>query len=1334
MPAGIQPDTLAYLRWCHGQIGLPLDEIQKVVRSHEPDARGIHFFDRILQHIMYTCKKQSQFANILESAVQVNNNGGETLRHAMTVGMPLVSQEYNAKKFEKLSNTYDYQSALRDQVKRNYVRSFEGFFTGDKGKENELSELPWVDNRVRVQQKPDGMFVLTVKNKLGIEETRLLIVEIDGHAKDKSRGIGDSYRLSSKAFQGVDACRCVGNGYSKAYQVRVNVVNMDIEKLVVESAKRNHLDYNSYGNRTSVENIKDDVTKGLLVYHLLYEQLCEQIMYVLMAICFDIRLGNFIDTHLLSTGQSNSRRMLDYFFFVNFPYVNDNNNLVQDSEQDYYRQGTVDWFNKENGFKIMKSNRKPVFTAPCSMPGLVPLAFVVAVQRLDTFQLQAALREPDENRRSAAVAKIPGMMYLTDIIKLLEDAEALKNIGLIKPPVVAGQPDPKDDAKPQERFVGAYVPDGIDVPADEEEENYALLPLSNSVYTRVTDDMVGKGWSHVQMGTTVYDDGNGNKKQTKLTLRKIFWRLDPDKEPDVWNHGIKTKKNADGANSFAQQDLDEVDKADSQYKHFAHPNRILIARLVTVSESFLVNLHYREKEWWAPKGWQPIEAFSSKYTKLLRANPNMSRSRANYTLSEQFFDPNSQLPKQPKPKGLLNSICMQLWHEIPDLDEDLTDLVKPLNIPYALVFLKTIRCFSRLALQELAQKFMAGESLGRLQTTLDQFPVGTESELRFLFKYVQTDKASYLKKGITTTMEEITQDPITLLVKEVFGRDCVNADGTDKMTNIPLCNKIILMRFLFEKNFDPTLEMANGINMQEYIEQQKQRLKPEIWNNYHQNAQLSPWQLFFVKQRPVPDEEENGTPYNELNQNNFCYQPIFLPTPQFLQICVRDINQPSFPRYNTNAQNQNNIGSIDLSLTQDQNNFVNLRPDITQAVSWTPMEAEMTTKELQIWQAIHAVGDKINRNVSYRPVPHQSADNQMYPKYFDDTKRSLILGGIHDFNFDTDSYTTFCSLWLCVDSTIPKDGWVDVSNIIETIRSETETQLFLMGIEVGWWLTFNESQYNAYQRKEQVFRDKKCFIEYKNCTLLLCRDWHTARQNRWKNLKLDAKGIKQRECGKYFKNCFYEYLQKGPSWQDLMWKRLLIKLNFLNTHPMRAQEDLPAGDEKIEFRASRTNPHVASKIFSKIVALNDTYLELTSQPRQELLRDWGLIDTLFNDFAQLPAPSHAVVSFVFPDFFYDEFLDGQLFSNNLNKSKLTEILQVLAWKASQPENDAYDKQQYRSLTLTPFQLADKLSTTRNKQGSFEAFLKDIMQESSHVPKRWSKPVILEPLYLDMRKS
>lgn len=1135
-----KPGSLAELRDLHRKIGLPVDRIRDVVISHEADARGVHLINTVLQHIA-----ASERHGVLESAIKVNANGSETLAAVMLGSDSIETLAWNKDRFQELVNVYDYQSSLRKQLKSDYRTLYPDTFKA-KGnvdaKEVELRALPFIDHRMRVQQKPDGVFLLSVKDHRGLEQHRLVIAEIDNHSKDDNKDEHDAYKLSCKALQSVDACRSIGGADTAAYVMRVNIQSFDFNALRAQVSTDNHIDLQKIDPKVNQSTDPDAPTKGHLIFNSLYEQLCQQLQYVLLAICFDIKYGNFIKRELLSGAPT--APIYDYFFYVNFPFAPASGKFdLHTSDADKFRKDVCKW-HIDARINLMSANRKPVFTAECSAPRIVPRAMVSAVQRIDAVALLTALREPDVTKRLKKVDNVPGAMYLTDILTVCKDAKAVENCGLVR----GNNPS----TTPAERHIAAYVPKqtlkiegnstgqlfgpqgrqvNVDLPVEptpleNDSDNFPLAINTNTASFDPTTSLFLHE-DHFRMIAAVKPDHQQprNPDNKHLLAIKVYW----NKDKQVWNEDI----------SHREEDAvaDGKKEKTPQYKFYAHPNRLLIARLVSVAEAYLFDLHARTALWWKPKSWTNMEEYTKGFNQWLRANPEIMRNRGQYKLdgltytgksgTHPYFDPETQLPVAAKRKGLLNKVCHQLRTERPPLDPDLEDLVRPLNVPYALVFLQVLGCLNRLALHELARRFLTGSSLERVQTLLAQFPPGTESELRFLFEYVQSEKVSYLKKPELPDQNAVQRTAADVIMADVFGvrRPARNAFVQQIATEHPACNKLLMFEHMLFAVGDKTF-----LNQYTY---------PTAKNDTNVSANHGLWNAYFTKHTTI---RTYYFIFNFLLENT--YQLIALLLPKLHQVCCRDTNEITRGRQLARADVDDD--NADEFFTEP----FTTEPDF------------MDEDERTIWQALLDVHLEQNRKHDWKPL------NGYWKDFVEPVKKSKNKSVIDSkgLKFTNMFYSNnlseprpFRHSLFFKTKLLPGRDYGELwqlENWFEN-RNVTVKEIALGGLD--------ESDKNLTVAKWATCSKELCTIidneldKYDNDGILVlgdidedghafvCRtNWYDVREAR-----------RKRRADKSPLPTPMDYLSNGPSWRDLMWKRMLILTLFSRAPPFHTDANGP---------------------------------------------------------------------------------------------------------------------------------------------------------------------------------
>ena len=1241
--------SLAHLRELHRTVGLPVDRIRDVVISHEADARGVHLINTVLQHIA-----ASDRHGVLESAIKVNANGSETLAAVMLGSDSIETLAWNKDRFQELVNVYDYQSSLRKQLKSDYRTVYPNKFKA-KGnvdaKEAELRGLPFIDHRMRVQQKPDGVFLLSVKDHRGLEQHRLVIAEIDNHAKDDSKDEHDAYKLSCKALQSVDACRSIGGADAAAYVMRVNIKSFDFNALRTQVSTDNHIDLQKIDPKVNQSTDPDAPTKGHLIFNSLYEQLCQQLQYVLLAICFDIKYGNFIKRELLSGAPT--APIYDYFFYVNFPFAPASGKFdLHTSDADKFRKDVCKW-HTDARISLMSANRKPVFTAECSAQRIVPRAMVSAVQRIDAVALLTALRESDPLKRSKKVDNVPGAMYLTDILTVCKDAKAVENCGLVR----GNNPS----TTPAERHIAAYVPKqtlkikpgaaiaktlnvgssaAVDVllPVDENLENtpenfpFAVNSSEPSPDTTSSRFLYEEHYAEVAAVIPDHQDSK-NKDNKNLLAIKVYW----NKDKQVWNEDISHSEEDAGADGADGDGARRKTDKTPQYKFYAHPNRLLIARLVSVAEACLFDLHARTALWWKPKSWTNMEEYTKGFNQWLRANPEIMRNRGQYALDglkytykgnqEDYFDTQTQLPVAAKRKGLLNKVCHQLRTERPPLDLDLEDLVRPLNVPYALVFLQVLGCLNRLALHELARRFLTGSSLERVQTLLAQFPPGTESELRFLFEYVQSEKVSYLKppqQPDTNTVQKIATDRI---MEDVFKIQRRAGSVLEKQIAVenPVCNKLIMFEQMLHVHDDTVV-------LQDYTEQ-------SLWTLYFTNLTSTRTCYFIIDTQPK-------------------VFPVLLPD---RQVCCRDTNAVVAGR--PVQEPYDGLGEIE-------------NDDLPQ-LETTPFKTHvlaMHEDERVMWQALLDVADKQvrskerrsgTRQLSWYWQPDHSDENVAKNRKSKPPDKQKFMEHYHGTAPDTLSPCRYSLFMYSEISETASRKEIDVA-ILGALGYDTQEVKFSDSSTLALWFTYSpdaiqllETEWNNLKRNEKLTLP---MTDEDGHAWVCCTDWYD-------NCKRQ-RGNRDRSHTPH--DIIDRYYTRGPSWCDLMWKRMLILVVFTRSPPFDAP---PVADQSnLSCVAFKQRTQNSGNDFDKFyavgmscdgdnaedyeVSVNAKYLKYDFESMEDTDEEGALLEAitnennsklkrqnlnlvLFNALLRQPGPVSFMWAELFGDNFYETLASGR---------------------------------------------------------------------------------------------
>jgi hypothetical protein len=132
---------------------------------------------------------------------------------------------------------------------------------------------------------------------------------------------------------------------------------------------------------------------------------------------------------------------------------------------------------------------------------------------------------------------------------------------------------------------------------------------------------------------------------------------------------------------------------------------------------------------------------------ILRKQPEMFRHRSKFLSPGNFFHRN----------GSLRDRCYaSLEHKLPELDESVTKYIQSFNIPNATIFLRMLRVPNILALRELARQSFAGPMSDNYQKMLAIMPVGTQSELNFMFERLRNELDIVIDKNWITNLSSET--------------------------------------------------------------------------------------------------------------------------------------------------------------------------------------------------------------------------------------------------------------------------------------------------------------------------------------------------------------------------------------------------------------------------------------------------------------------------------------------------------------------------------------------------------------------------------------------------
>ena len=119
-----------------------------------------------------------------------------------------------------------------------------------------------------------------------------------------------------------------------------------------------------------------------------------------------------------------------------------------------------------------------------------------------------------------------------------------------------------------------------------------------------------------------------------------------------------------------------------------------------------------------------------------------------------------------KSKSLTSFCQISLHSTLPNIDKDMEKYVQRMRTPNLKLFLRMIRCVNLFALKELALRYET-ESIGsEFQRVLHTLPLGTQSEILYLFDKIKKDESVLLKTILpkqppysdTTTINVTTKD------------------------------------------------------------------------------------------------------------------------------------------------------------------------------------------------------------------------------------------------------------------------------------------------------------------------------------------------------------------------------------------------------------------------------------------------------------------------------------------------------------------------------------------------------------------------------------------------
>ena len=138
----------------------------------------------------------------------------------------------------------------------------------------------------------------------------------------------------------------------------------------------------------------------------------------------------------------------------------------------------------------------------------------------------------------------------------------------------------------------------------------------------------------------------------------------------------------------------------------------------------------------------------SKWRHALRKLPDAFRRRDKFPFSNFFRE-----------TGSLRDRCFASMNQrLPQLDHSVQEYIDPLNIPNATIFLRALRVPNILALRELARQSFAGPMSENYEKMLATMPVGTQSELNFMFARLRNELDVAIDKAFVEKRELIDYD------------------------------------------------------------------------------------------------------------------------------------------------------------------------------------------------------------------------------------------------------------------------------------------------------------------------------------------------------------------------------------------------------------------------------------------------------------------------------------------------------------------------------------------------------------------------------------------------
>lgn len=160
----------------------------------------------------------------------------------------------------------------------------------------------------------------------------------------------------------------------------------------------------------------------------------------------------------------------------------------------------------------------------------------------------------------------------------------------------------------------------------------------------------------------------------------------------------------------------------------------------------------------------------------IRNDPHFQKTRGNDLYLEEGYE---------KGGSLKSRILVSLGKGLPVLSKDVENYLNQYKIPHAHLFCRILRVPSLLALREMArQAGNYGEIDDQYQSIIKLLPVGTQSEINFMFEKLRNELDFYVNGDDVKVMKnEITDLDFVKQILEILGEE-INIRNTKKILNV----------------------------------------------------------------------------------------------------------------------------------------------------------------------------------------------------------------------------------------------------------------------------------------------------------------------------------------------------------------------------------------------------------------------------------------------------------------------------------------------------------------------------------------------------------------------